>query len=218
MSKAILISIKPKGVLKIFNDEKISEIRKSAPKEWMDYLKGKTDKKPEPCEVYIYCADDGEEFLTSGTFQFFTLSKKASIAEYHNFNFNGNGKVVAKFILREVTDIGKYAYAFKDDFFYETLKNACLTSKELSEYANMTRIEFEKRGMKLYAWGISDLQIFDKPKDVSEFFHGFKQKNNGDILFDYDNEALRQRTLWGYEYSYPLKKAPQSWCYVEVRE
>lgn len=78
--------------------------------------------------------------------------------------------------------------------------------------------DISRKVMKLYAWNISDIVMFDKPRELGEFFHGFKLKNKGTILFDYDYEALRQETLFGYEYSYPLKKAPRSWCYVEVKE
>ena len=93
-----------------------------------------------------------------------------------------------------------------------------INGKVLAKFTLKRIDDISRKVMRLYAWNISDLQIFDKPKELSEFFHGFKLKNKGTILFDYDYEALRQRTLFGYEYSYPLKKAPRSWCYVEVRE
>ena len=101
-----------------------------------------------PIDVYIYC--------TKGDY----------IGRISNKYV---GKVVAKFTLCEIENIGKYAYSFKDRRFYELLGRACLTPEDLAEYAKITRYEFEKNGMGLYAWHISDLQIFDKPKDLSEF-------------------------------------------------
>ena len=154
--KSILISIKPEWVAKILNGEKTIEIRKSAPKCEL------------PIDVYIYCTKGEEKLIES-----FDLDDGPFFARNKEFFDNGNeylnGKVLAKFTLKKIDDIGKFAYAFKDNFFYETLKNACLTTKDLTEYANVTRDKFERKGMKLYAWHISDLEIFDEPKKLSDF-------------------------------------------------
>ena len=71
MSKAILISIKPKWVAKILNGEKTIEIRKSIPKCNL------------PIDVYIYCTKDKKYanlvnrggFLTCMVVAKFTLNK-----------------------------------------------------------------------------------------------------------------------------------------------
>ena len=55
--------------------------------------------------------------------------------------------------------------------------------KEIDDYLN---------GEKGYGWHISDLVIYDKPKELSEFF-----------------------TPMGKRPSYMLERPPQSWCYVE---
>lgn len=60
---------------------------------------------------------------------------------------------------------------------------ACMTLKEAVDYG---------KGKKLYAWHISDLKIYDKPKELSEFF-----------------------TPMGKRPSYMVERPPQSWCYVE---
>ena len=66
-------------------------------------------------------------------------------------------------------------------------EEAQLDNFELLDYAG------EKLGTKLYAIHISDLKIFDKPKELSEFIQT-KRKN----------------------YEEPnVKRPPQSWCYVE---
>lgn len=132
-------------------------------------IRGDAPKCTLPIDVYIYC--------TKGAYIGY-LSKKYV------------GKVVAKFTLKRIDDIGKYAYAFKDNFFYETLKSACLTTEDFTRYAHMTRDEFERKGMKLYAWHISDLQLLDNLMKPSGF----------------DN--LMELSDFG------LKRAPQSWCYV----
>ena len=49
---------------------------------------------------------------------------------------------------------------------------------------------------KGYAWHISDLVIFDKPKELRDF-RNFNQWNGNEID------------------PYTITKAPQSWCYCE---
>ena len=92
------------------------------------------------------------------------------------YNSMINGKVVAKFTLNKVEEItNRYCKGM--------LIDSCLTNYELNEYL----------GNNIgYAWHISNLGIFDKPKELSEFGQ------------------------YGYEWFIPIEKAPQSWCYVEV--
>lgn len=61
--------------------------------------------------------------------------------------------------------------------------NACMTLKEAVDYA---------KGKPLYALHISDLKIYDKPKELSEFF-----------------------TPMGKRPSHMVERPPQSWQYVE---
>lgn len=150
--KSILISIKPQWVAKILNKEKTIEVRKAAPKCEL------------PVDVYIYC--------TKGDY----------IGHLSNRYV---GKVVAKFTLNKIENFingmnelerewdGKPDAEY-DYFAYEkALEKACLTYEEADKYCP---------DQSFYAWHISNLQIFDKPKELDEF---------------------------------GLKKAPQSWCYVE---
>ena len=60
------------------------------------------------------------------------------------------GKVVAKFTLRKVEPV------FRLDLY----DKSCLSPAEIFRYAN---------GRRVYAWHISDLVIFDKPKELGEF-------------------------------------------------
>ena len=72
----------------------------------------------------------------------------------------------------------------------------------------------------MYGWHISNLVIYDKPKELSEFYrkcekfpcegceHLKYQRVNADE-YDYDCEF--------FNYHIPIKRPPQSWCYVEER-
>lgn len=62
-------------------------------------------------------------------------------------------------------------------------------------------------GKTLYGWHISDLVIYDKPKNLYEFS---KYDNTYDNAFGWAFDD-RQKNV-------QLTRPPQSWCYVEVKE
>lgn len=200
--KSILIPIKPKWTAKILNGEKTAEIRKTAPKEWVDYLKGKIKNKPEPMIVYIYC--------TKGDY-IGRISKKYV------------GKVVARFALRNVYTIYNEGSIDETDTMYTKylagrkvghlwteqigehtlLRDSYLLYRELDEYL---------KGKIGYAWHISDLEIFDEPKELSEFYT---------LKCNQKKEPCNIKDVFGVEECHricklckSLTKAPQSWCYV----
>lgn len=178
--KQILISIKPKWVAKILNGEKTLEIRKTAPKEWADYLNGKTDKNPEPMTVYIYCTKGGD---------YIGYVPKKYV-----------GKVVAKFTLDVYAIYNEGSIDETDTMYTKYLagrKVGHLWTEQIGEYTLLRdsyllyrELNAYLKGKIGYAWHISDLEIFDKPKELSEFCTYRKP-------------------------SYVLERAPQSWCYVE---
>ena len=179
--RSILISIKPKWVAKILNGEKTIEIRKTCP-EIFKHL-----KPYEGCsiDVYIYCT-------------------KSDYLGYISNRYIG--KVVAKFTLNKVEEI-KLPYTkfgcskwvgCEEERTLQTqtmneetlLEKSCLEKDEIYGYLNFKHSP-DNVG---YAWCISNLVIFDKPKELNEFIQS-KRKN----------------------YEEPqVQKAPQSWCYVEA--
>lgn len=97
-------------------------------------------------------------------------------------------------------------------------KGSLLTEKELFEYSN---------GKELYGWRISDLKIYDKPKELSEFRKPCVDKYEycqgcqyGHIILQPDEEEY---ALYhgGYYDTFEticlngVTRPPQSWCYVE---
>ena len=72
-----------------------------------------------------------------------------------------NGKVIGEFVCDRVI------LAYMDDFDYpnydisdDDLRETCLSQSMLFDYA---------KGEPIYGWHISDLIIYDKPKDLSDF-------------------------------------------------
>lgn len=83
---------------------------------------------------------------------------------------------------------GKIIGEFECDNIYDCrdllLDDICLTVEEWLKYTN------GHKGI-VYGWHISDLKIYDKPKELSEF------------------------SKYGFDEPVPLKCPPQSWMYVE---
>ena len=179
MSKAVLISIRPKWVEKIASGEKTIEVRKTKPK-----LKT-------PFKCYIYCTlpkYPHEDFIAT---------------DYPMPQFYGGGKVVGEFTCDRIYEIRKRGILENFDYCYLSLNEwgnddieteirvisaSCVSKEELNAYGAKAPL--------LYGWHISDLRIYDAPRELSEFT-GLRDTRFGAAPYD-------------------IKRAPQSWCYVET--
>lgn len=209
--KSILISIKPKYVAKILNGKKTIEIRKTMPK--CDL----------PIDVYIYCTkEETLEYIYDCNDNFGDyISHKGKCWEDEPLN----GKVVAKFTLNKVEEIkasgcyedlsfgkGKLieSYITKSLDEQSLLEESCLIEEELDEYLD---------GKDGYAWHISNLEIFDRPKELSEFRHikpsiCGKKDRNGLYQCDKCKYGIKE----ALECHLKLAKAPQSFMFIESEE
>lgn len=187
--KAIMISIKPEWVAKILNGEKTIEIRKTMPK--CDL----------PIDVYIYCTKEKPRAIL--TDKGCVLANKLPVGgnSQYKSGYSLSGQVVAKFTLNKVEEISceKFNIETKSLCEKDLLKLSCLALEELRDYGDFVYSDNCASISSLYAWHISNLVIFDKPRELSEF-KTHKTYN----LKDLHNCHLS------------LNKAPQSWCYVEV--
>lgn len=142
MSKAALISIRPKWVEKIANGEKTIEVRKTCP------------KLQTPFKCYIYCTMD-HPYIS------------VSCAELDKLNYRTNtvgrcnGKVIGEFTCERIAliayDGGELSSTTNAAFSPAT----CLTQAEIIAYIG-------DKG-RCYGWHISDLLIYDQPKGLDEF-------------------------------------------------
>lgn len=194
MSKAVLISIRPKWCEKIVNGEKTIEVRKTRP------------KMETPFRCYIYCTlpkYPHEDYITT----------EHPLPQYY-----GGGKVIGEFVCDRIDRLvrvgfdgsgepAKYCICNSDMSVWPVdgiCEEACLTQEELEKYLG---------GYEGYGLHIAGLKVYDTPKELDVFrracvhswycdscaMHG---ENNGTC----GNESLR------------LKRPPQSWCYVEEVE
>ena len=183
--KAVMISIQPKWVEKIANGEKTIEVRKTAPKEV-------------PFKCYIY--------ETQGQYVKFTHGA-------HTKYGYGRGKVIGAFICDRIEMVNAKCSDYGIDLFYhDCLTNGCLTEREIEKYFNIPE-DRDLRAMKGngYVWHISDLKIYDRPKELSEFYT--KKKCNSCKKSGYESTAC----MYDEDCKMPMSitRAPLSWQYIE---
>lgn len=178
MSKAVLISIRPKWCELIANGKKTIEVRKSRP------------KIATPFKCYIYCTTGGIKKMP-----------KDYIAE----NFE-RGKVIGEFVCDSIdTYDDDTIFSFRHEDYARwndfDLDRACIHPEDFQNYSD---------GEWLYGWHISDLKIYDKPRELREF-----KKINRDCF--YADLGLAKRDCPDCKNSGCFfERPPQSWRYVEV--
>ena len=182
--KAILMSIRPRHDKNILNGIKTLEIRKRFPIDYVGW-------------VYIYCTKDKDIARIISPYE--TEDKyviENEITEknfkYMDSGYSAKGKVVARFWCDKVSPTYEY-------YEEEICDLACITKQEYLDYLGYD---------DGYAIHITKLEIFDKPKEISEFKIDITNK----VKWAKDQTKL----ICKYRRLKTLTRAPQSWCYVEV--
>lgn len=201
--KSVLISIKPKWCEKIASREKTIEVRKTAPK----------------CEVpfkcYIYCTKNNRAHALHlyinggygrqeiGIIEHWRSGKEIvdvnpHLPAYRYNSYLAEGKVIGEFVCDEVDtycccDLG---YEISE----ETFNKIMLTGYEFYDYG---------KRKTLRGWHISDLKIYDNPKELSEFVLPCRVscENCKNPLY-YARKCEEKGVKC-------ITCPPQSWCYVE---
>ena len=209
--KSVLISTRPKWVEKICHKigedetgkaiyEKRIEVRKSAPQEV-------------PFKAYIYCTKPKKWFRFSSwgyaSDECLWLSNgKIKMCDGFEFWADGkdyqcvNGKVIGEFICDKVERLEEH---IEQGGLYYTLS---YTFNEQAQLDNWELHDYGK-GKTLYAWHISDLKIYDKPRELNEFRKPCKvscENCKNPLYFECWCEEKGKKIV---------TRPPQSWCYVE---
>lgn len=157
--------------------------------------------------VKIYCSKDKKSFAK--------IPK-----EYQPLMCPLLGKVIGEFVCDFFDEFEPSPKSVKFRRF-RALGDTRLTLREMIEYLN---------GQKGYGWHISDLVIYDEPKDLSEFVtvdnEAVKQCEYRERIYnnpDFTNGAMllgtylcNDKTNWCIKCkTKPITRPPQSWCYVE---
>lgn len=175
MSKAVLISIRPKWCELIASGKKTVEIRKTRP------------KLETPFKCYIYRTKGKVKHILNGKW----------------FNMPVGGNVIGEFICD--------TFVIDKTFGHDPLLNgaACMSEAESAAYSCSSPI---------YGWHISDLVIYDESKELSEFFVLCDRCDKSPIWCEYGYEENTENGYYSEcicDFKRPIKRPPQSWCYVE---
>ena len=127
--------------------------------------------------------------------------------------FYAGGKVIGEFMCREVECFTTDYRADKDQT-QRISRQSCVDMVSLTEY--------EYNAACLFGWHLSDLQIYDTLKELSEFTPSCRYGEDGECLKSKEVLCLYQKHDFNPDGSVNLvscsrraKRPPQSWCYVE---
>ena len=218
-TKAVLISINPKWCKLIMGGQKTVEIRKSRPKIDTSF------------KCYIYCS-------LSGAKEFYMGLQNGVDTWYEEKWYDKRGKVIGEFVCDRISEYemewyGGYAKDTYQDIrgiYYDgdlerkvevlvasnemtgdelnkcyLLADSCLSFDDIGEYVcGKKDLGFHT----FYGWHISDLKIYDTPKELSEF-----KQYNGQCDYEHLGFAIPQscNECDGCKVTRP----PQSWRYVK---
>lgn len=194
--KAVMLAVQPKWCEKIANEEKKVEVRKTAPKQV-------------PFKCYIYCSkDNANEIVLLKNYKNRFIFGDYRNADGHFYTI-ANGKVIGEFICDKIDEIVPDYNPVTTKFYYGYVADTeatCLSEEELQKYG---------KNKSLYFWHISDLKIYDKPKELHEFKRecpkiSIKRADCITCPFEYYEPRKRVSSCDAY-----LKRPPQSWQYVE---
>lgn len=192
--KSVLISIRPQGVEKICHKIGEDETGKAIYKKRIEVRKSAPQEVPFKCYIYE----------TKGQYVKFTHGA-------HTKYGYGRGKVIGEFICDKV--ICSQAYFDSQgknhltNVFPDDIKKTCLDEYDLWDYIAGKAVKANQM-YDGYLWHISDLKIYDKPRELSEF------RKPCDRFLD----CCTCRRLVHNEYmscDNKITRPPLSWCYVE---
>ena len=166
-----------------------------------------------PFKCYIYCSlpkYDHEDFFV------------VNAGTENAFSFYGGGKVIGEFVCNRVEDYSKWEYDIPALYRHINLF-ACIDFPELYKY-------LPNGGG--YGWHISDLKIYDRPREITEFLTvdkkavktcPYRERTGQAEIVTKHNGWIKGSYLCkidGITWCYPchtknIERPPQSWCYVE---
>lgn len=202
--KSVLISIQPKWCELIASGKKTVEVRKTKPK-----LKT-------PFKVYIYCTY-GQGLIENNDICYPNMLLEQKVSKNAIWGNCCNGKVIGEFVCDKIFEIEYQCGSYRCKGL-TVLENDRVASASKLSLCDMRSYLSCNNG---YGWHISNLVIYDKPRELGEFSRKcektpcegcehLKYQGVNSAEYDYDCEFLGNRI--------PITRPPQSWCYVESED
>ena len=143
----------------------------------------KTAPKEVPFKAYIYCTKEKkqDDIIWAGVC---------------GDRGKWDGRVIGEFICNNASELD-YVYYWNNGYEFAT----CLTYRQVADYG---------KGKPLYGWHISDLKIYDRPRNLSEFSRPCSYSG---LCFSCKRTSFKKdgNLLCNTKITRP----PQSWMYVE---
>lgn len=112
-------------------------------------------------------------------------------------NLQLQGKVIGEFVCDEIFPIRVFENGTIQDYMFRSMKKSCVPYDDIVNYIG--------NGCIGYGWHISNLKIYDTPKELNEF----RQCHKCEHYF------YCKAGEYSCDGAYKLTRPPQSWCYVE---
>ena len=185
--KSVLISIRPEWCELIASGKKTIEVRKTRP----------TIETPFKCYIYETKAQS---------------NMPTFVDEDGHVLYTGRGQVIGEFVCNMVDIVASIRTPCMDYITVNDKWNthfsdiSCLNADELGKY-----LGFNKDG---YGWHISDLKIYDKPRELSEFAVADKKAIR---QCEYREQSYYAFTDTGYIKNGFYCKKKDDWCFGECK-
>ena len=181
--KSVLLSLHPKWCELIAGGKKTFEARKTRP------------KIETPFKCYIYATKTKTRSHPARIYNSYIMPENGEC---------GSGKVIGEFVCDKVRCCQAYhgnsGEKHLTNLFGVDLTKMCLTKDELFNYI----VGNNKEGTG-WLWHITDLKIYERPKELSEFWTIKCTNKKGSCA-----ECATKPKCINH-----LNRPPQSWCYVE---
>lgn len=178
--RAVLLSIKPQWCELIASGKKTVEVRKTMPN---------IDKE---FKVYIYCTG-GPPYLNSHNGLCYLEDQDTLGNRGPGLYRRLNRRIIGEYVCKDIFPIRVFEDGIIQDYMWHYLKRSLVPYDDIVNYIG--------KGKTGFGWNISNLVIYENPKELSVF---------------------RSRNVKAYigENGYPMptheiRRPPMSWCYVE---
>ena len=144
-----------------------------------------------PFKCYIYCTlpkYPHEDFI---------------VTDYPRPQFYGGGKVIGEFTCDRIFPVNVFDNGSIQNWLFEHMERSCLTYEELADYIG--------NGKTGHGWHISDLRVYDTPRELSEFQRATDPCDSCHAEYTWECTGCKK-------FSGDIKRPPQSWCYVEEQK
>ena len=196
--KSVLISTQPKWCELIASGKKKVDVRKTKP------------KLETPFKVYINATKPSKKFDWGLCGDKWGIGVTALI-NYDLAQRLGleilSGKVIGEFVCDKVEQ-GHILWVKEQPEYYDQVEEKTqLTYRQMFDYLGESGVG--------YFWHISNLVIYDKPRELSEFRTPCKM---GEMLCGICDYAVHGMDGDLIDCNTSLERPPQSWCYVESED